>query len=117
VVGVVEDKGGDFYKVNIFAGAPALLDRLAFDGATKRNKPELRRGDIVYARVTMADRDLDTELSCMVSSGPKKDWSSGECVSGFVVVIERLLYIDLHVTIYIYIARLCMHLFPYFNIF
>ena len=85
MVGVVEDKGGDFYKVNIFAGAPALLDRLAFDGATKRNKPELRRGDVLYARVTMADRDLDTSLSCMVTTGPKKDWSSGECVSGFVM--------------------------------
>lgn len=78
---MVEDKGGDFYKVNIFSGAPALLDRLAFDGATKRNKPELRRGDVLYARVTLADRDLDTELSCMAASGPKKDWSSGESVS------------------------------------
>lgn len=53
----------------------------SYAGATKRNKPELKRGDSIYARVTMAHRDLDTELVCTVASGPKRDWSTGENVS------------------------------------
>lgn len=81
VIGVVEEQGGDFYKVNIFTGAHALLGRESFDGATKRNKPDLKRGHLVYARVALADKDLDCELTCLVKTGPKKDWSSGESVS------------------------------------
>lgn len=82
IVGVIEERGGDFYRVNIFSGSSAILNKLSFEGATKRNKPELKKGDVIYARVTLAHKDLDTELSCMSSSGPKKEWSSGETVYG-----------------------------------
>jgi exosome complex component RRP40 len=81
VVGVVEERGGEFYRVNILGATFALLNRLAFEGATKRNKPELKRGDVIYARVSFAHKDLDTELTCISSSGSKKEWSSGETVS------------------------------------
>jgi len=82
VVGIVEDKMGDFYTLNIYSGCPCVMNRLAFDGATKRNKPELNRGDVVFARILSANRDCDTELSCVAASGPKKDWSTGEAVYG-----------------------------------
>lgn len=59
LVGVIEDKGGDFYKVNIFCGYIAMLPRLGFDGATKRNRPELNRGDTIYCRVVFAEKGLD----------------------------------------------------------
>jgi exosome complex component RRP40 len=78
VVGVIEDRGGEVYRVNIFSGIPAVMSRLAFDGATKRNRPELKKGDIVYCRVLSARLDTDVELSCMATTGIKKDWSSGE---------------------------------------
>jgi exosome complex component RRP40 len=81
VVAIVDEKGGDFYKVNIFSGAMGMLGRLSFDGATKRNKPELKKGDYIYARVLQANKDVDTELTCTAASGVKKDWSSGESVS------------------------------------
>ena len=48
MVGIVEERTSETYKVNVFSGAPALLNRLAFEGATKRNKPEMKRGDVVY---------------------------------------------------------------------
>lgn len=82
VVGIVEDRGGDFYTVNIFSGTPCILNRLAFDGATKRNKPELKRGDAIYARVISAGGlEGDVELSCAsATTTTKKDWSSGETV-------------------------------------
>lgn len=81
VVGIVGDRAGDYYRVEINSGALALLPRLAFDGATKRNLPELRRGDVVFCKVTSAFKDCDTELTC-VSSGAIKDWNSGESMFG-----------------------------------
>ena len=65
MVGVITDRGGDFYKVSIASPAPALLNRLAFEGATKRNKPSLKPGDVIYARVITANKHMDTELSCI----------------------------------------------------
>ena len=82
VVGIIEEKLGEFYKVNIFSSAPALLGKLAFEGATKRNKPELKKGDAVYVRVCVAHKDLDCEVTCISSGGVKKEWSSGETVYG-----------------------------------
>jgi exosome complex component RRP40 len=70
----------DYYRVNIFSGSIAILNRLAFEGATKRNKPELKVGDVIYCRVSLAHRDLDTELTCISSTSNKKSWSSGESV-------------------------------------
>ena len=81
VVGIIEERGGDFYRVNIFSGQLALLSRLAFEGATKRNRPELKRGDVIYTRVSACSKHCDTELSCISSSGSRKEWSSGETVS------------------------------------
>lgn len=82
VVGIVEEKGGDFYMVNIFCGMNCILNRLAFDGATKRNRPELKRGEVIYARVlSTGGLEGDVEISCASSSAVKRDWSSGETVS------------------------------------
>ena len=66
--------------MNLFSGSAALLHRLGFEGATKRNKPELKIGDVVYCRVSLAHADLDTEVTCTTTSGIKKEWSSGETV-------------------------------------
>ena len=59
VVGVVEDRGADFFRVNIFSGSPALLGRTSFDGASKRNRPDLKRGDVVYCKVSLAEPGMD----------------------------------------------------------
>ena len=82
IVGIIEDKGSDFYKVNIFSGSIAMLPRLAFEGASKRNKPELKRGDFIYGKVILANKEFDTELTCVSSFGTKKEWSSGETIYG-----------------------------------
>lgn len=42
--------------------------------ATKRHKPNLSPGDLVYCHVTVADRDLDVELSC-VDPSTTRDWT------------------------------------------
>jgi len=42
VIGVVTQKVGEGYRVDIGSAHPASLDGLAFEGATKRNKPNLK---------------------------------------------------------------------------
>ena len=58
VVGVVEDRGAEGYRVALpGAAVGGVLPALAFDGATKRNRPRLEIGDAVYCRVPAAERE------------------------------------------------------------
>ena len=82
VVGIIEDRAGEAYRVNIFSGQPAIMSTMAFDGASKRNKPDLKKGDVIYCCVKPVRSDVDVEVTCMATSGVKKDWSSGEAMYG-----------------------------------
>ena len=42
MVGVVIARSGENYRVDIGAAHPATLDALAFEGASKRNRPNLK---------------------------------------------------------------------------
>lgn len=57
----------------------ALLGTLEFEGATKRNKPDLNVGDIVFCRVSISNRDMQPILSCK-SPSFNKSWVSGEAL-------------------------------------
>ena len=67
VVGIVSDRNADFYRVQLHATSAAILPVLAFDGATKRNKPSLLVGAVVFARVAKCSRHMEPELSCQGS--------------------------------------------------
>lgn len=96
VVGVVEDRfgsdgaGGDLYRIHIGAGHTATLSNLAFEGATKRNKPSLKPGQVLYARVAAVHVHLELELSCQL--GPldmgqgmtRRDWMTDEGCYGIL---------------------------------
>lgn len=69
VIGVVTDLRFEEFSVDIAAASSASLPRLAFEGATRRNAPNLQVGAIVYARVVKSHRDVNPELSCMDASG------------------------------------------------
>ena len=51
----------------------ASLPQLSFEGATKKNRPQLVQGSSVYARVSLANKHMDPELECMSSSTGKAD--------------------------------------------
>lgn len=55
VIGCVVKTGADYYEVDIRATTPALLPVLGFDNATKRNRPMLKVGDVVYGKITEVD--------------------------------------------------------------
>ena len=77
------ERHAEEYRVNIRACTTAILPSLAFDGASKRNKPDLKVGDVIYARVVLARRDVEPRLTCCAREGQRKrDWVTGESVYG-----------------------------------
>ena len=71
-----------------------MLSVTAFNGATKRHKPNLNIGAAVLCYVTSADPQLDIELSCEDKS-TQKDWSSmenlfGSLPAGFPMLITDI---------------------------
>jgi exosome complex component RRP40 len=71
------------FVVDIGAPFPAQLPMLSFEGATRRNRPNLVTGDLVYARVITANRDMDPVLSCIDAQG--KSSGFGALKGGFVL--------------------------------
>ncbi|KAG7088328.1 hypothetical protein E1B28_012337 [Marasmius oreades] len=84
VIGVITQRQGEGYRVDIASAHNANLDGLAFEGATKRNKPNLKVGNLVYARVSLAHKDMDPELECFDAQTHKAE-GFGELKNGFLV--------------------------------
>lgn len=69
VVGVILARHADNYDVDVRGPAPAALPVLAFENATRRNRPNLKEGDLVYCRVDATNRDMQSTLSCVDAAG------------------------------------------------
>jgi len=91
VVGIVQDRmgsfaGGDVYRVDIGASHTCSLSSLAFEGATKRNKPQFTAGALVYCHLTTTTNSSDPVLSCLLGPRdagiPRKDWMTEEAAYG-----------------------------------
>eukprot|EP00741_Cyanophora_paradoxa_P025281 tig00000361_g24400.t1 len=82
VIGVVTDRLAEAFKVDIGGAHVAQLPALAFENATRRNRPDLKVGSVVYARLTVADRDMEPELACMAASGKAQGF--GELEGGYL---------------------------------
>ncbi|GJJ15553.1 hypothetical protein Clacol_009831 [Clathrus columnatus] len=86
VIGIVTGRtvGGEAYRVDIGSAQPAQLDGLAFEGVTKRNRPILKVGSLVYARVSLAHKDMDPELECFDAQTRRAE-GFGELKGGFMI--------------------------------
>nr|POE89913.1 exosome complex component rrp40 [Quercus suber] len=74
VVAQVHHSGADLYYVSLTPHTTnALLGQLAFENATKKTRPKLDAGDIVYARVSRTSKWEDTELECVHPATGKAD--------------------------------------------
>ncbi|XP_028816398.1 exosome complex component RRP40 [Denticeps clupeoides] len=69
VIGIITARSGDVFKVDVGGSEPASLSFLAFEGATKRNRPNVQVGDLVYAHFIIANKDMEPELACIDSCG------------------------------------------------
>jgi exosome complex component RRP40 len=81
VIGTIVDKYSEAYRVDIGCAQPAVLSAIAFEGATRRNKPNIDVGQVVYCRVAVANKFMEVELCC-TSPHFKKDWVTGESIFG-----------------------------------
>nr|XP_013808878.1 PREDICTED: exosome complex component RRP40 [Apteryx mantelli mantelli] len=69
VIGIVTAKAGDVFKVDVGGSEQASLSYLAFEGATKRNRPNVQVGDLIYGQFLVANKDMEPEMVCIDSSG------------------------------------------------
>ncbi|CDR97214.1 Exosome complex component RRP40 [Babesia bigemina] len=84
VLGVIVSKNLDFYTLDIGGLCEAVLPAVdGFRGATKRNRPNLHEGDVVFCQVTREypARELPTEVSC-INAGDMKQWTTKETYFG-----------------------------------
>ncbi|XP_055299238.1 exosome complex component RRP40 [Sitodiplosis mosellana] len=82
VIGLVVQKAGDIFRVEIGSNELAALSYLAFEGATKKNRPDVNIGDLVFAKLLVAHKDFESELICVDSMGKKQ--KLGVLREGFV---------------------------------
>lgn len=71
VIGIVTQKAGDIFRVDIGAAESAAISYLAFEGATKKNRPVVNVGDLLFAKLLVAYKDFESELVCVDSLGKK----------------------------------------------
>ncbi|KAL4808825.1 hypothetical protein BDV18DRAFT_133255 [Aspergillus unguis] len=68
IIAQVHHSSADYFHCMITPQAPhALLGQLSFEGATKKTRPQLKGGDLVYARVlsTGLGPGAEVELTCV----------------------------------------------------
>ncbi|CAN3356766.1 exosome complex component Rrp40p [Diutina catenulata] len=92
VVGIVTGTIGESYKVQLQDYCqPVLLGFMAFANATKKNRPQLKNGQAVYARVISAIPGIDIEIECMDATGKESGFGPLD-ESGLVVSLGNLAY-------------------------
>lgn len=64
-----------------------MLPVLAFAGASRKNRPDLHAGTLVYARVALAAKHVDTELECVDANTGKAD-GLGTLAGGMVFPVS-----------------------------
>ena len=88
VIATVHHSSTEVYHCSITPyTAFAQLPQLAFEGATKKTRPQLSAGSLIYARVSSASKHLDPELECLNPSTGKAD-GMGELKGGMVFDIS-----------------------------
>ncbi|GAA5935445.1 exosome non-catalytic core subunit RRP40 [Sporobolomyces koalae] len=84
VLGIITARHAEGYRVDIGSAQPASLDGLAFEGATKRNKPNLKIGTLVYGYLLPTPPFAEPELSC-VDQTTQKSAGFGELLDGYLI--------------------------------
>ncbi|OBA19680.1 hypothetical protein METBIDRAFT_79672 [Metschnikowia bicuspidata var. bicuspidata NRRL YB-4993] len=66
VLGIVTGSFSEFFRVQLQEySQPVQLSMMAFPNATKKNRPNLKVGQAVYARVSEAVPEVVTEIECI----------------------------------------------------
>ena len=74
VIAQVHHSSAEYFHLYLAPHTPqAILPQFAFEGATKKTKPQLKPNDIVYAKVVSAQRNTEVELTCVNPSTGKSE--------------------------------------------
>jgi exosome complex component RRP40 len=88
IIGMVHHSAAEMYYVTITDYYPnAILPHLAFEMATKKSRPVLSAGALVYARVAAANKHMDAELECVSANTGKSD-GLGPLTGGMLFTIS-----------------------------
>lgn len=88
VIATIQKSSTDFYYASITDyTAHATLPQLSFEGASRKTRPQLAPGALVYARITLANKHMEPELEC-VSSSTGKSEGLGPLVGGMLFTIS-----------------------------
>ena len=88
IIAIVHHSAADYYHCTITPHtSQALLPHLAFEGATKKTRPQLASGALVYARVDKADAYSEVEILCYNPSTGKSE-GMGELKDGMLFDIS-----------------------------
>ncbi|CAD8148447.1 unnamed protein product [Paramecium pentaurelia] len=77
VIVQVTGKNSEYYFCDLGNGLIYNLNQMDFEGATKKNKPNIQIGQFIYARVIELNHYLKGKLSC-INPQSKKEWTTGE---------------------------------------
>lgn len=66
VIGIVTQKIGDCWKVDIGGIEKAEIDFMSFENATKRNRPDVRIGDLLYGNIKVINKHLSPIVSFII---------------------------------------------------
>lgn len=87
VIGTITGKAGEYYRVLLQdKSVPVRLNQLAFENASKKNKPNLANGAAVYGRIILADPDLEAEMECVDGTTGKGE-GFGELRDGYIFTV------------------------------
>lgn len=81
VIGIITQKTYEIFRVNISTNKEATLNSIDFEGTTRKTRPNLNVGDIVFAKVEKENKYSNVTLTCK-SSTNKKGWTTGESQFG-----------------------------------
>ncbi len=84
MIATVNKKTSENYLCSFKCGSEYLLNVLDFEGATKKNRPNLEVGSLIYARIVENSGYLRGKLSC-INPTSKKEWVTGESLFGELI--------------------------------
>ena len=69
VIAQIHRQSGELWHCSLTPHTPhVLLGQLSFEGANRKTRPNLKSGDVVYARISHVNKWEDTEIECFNSN-------------------------------------------------
>lgn len=65
VIGIILKRKGENYLIDIGGSERATISCLAYENTSKKNRKEMKPGDLVFGQLLVANKDMEPELVCI----------------------------------------------------